>query len=150
MLFLSQGTPLLMAGDEFGRTQKGNNNAYCQDNEISWLNWNLLDSHKGLYEFTKNLIAFRKKHSLFHRSTEPTLMDHKSVGLPDVSFHGEKAWCPDFERYSASWGCFTVLLMGKCRRQRGTLFLYCLQHALGATCICTSQSAVRIYLASGP
>lgn len=42
-----------MAGDEFGRTQKGNNNAYCQDNEISWLNWNLLDSHKGLYEFTK-------------------------------------------------------------------------------------------------
>lgn len=49
-----------MAGDEFGRTQKGNNNAYCQDNEISWLNWNLLDSHKGLYEFTKNLIAFRK------------------------------------------------------------------------------------------
>ncbi len=106
MLFLSQGTPLLMAGDEFGRTQKGNNNAYCQDNEISWLNWNLLDSHKGLYEFTKNLIAFRKKHSLFHRSTEPTLMDHKSVGLPDVSFHGEKAWCPDFERYSRQLGVF--------------------------------------------
>ena len=53
MLFLSQGTPLLMAGDEFGRTQKGNNNAYCQDNEISWLNWNLLDSHKGLYELRK-------------------------------------------------------------------------------------------------
>ena len=106
LLFLSQGTPLIMAGDEFGRTQKGNNNAYCQDSDISWLNWNLLDSHKGLYEFTKNLIAFRKKHSLFHRSTEPTLMDHKSVGLPDVSFHGEKAWCPDFERYSRQLGVF--------------------------------------------
>ena len=106
MLFLSQGTPLIMAGDEFGRTQKGNNNAYCQDNEISWLNWNLSDAHKGLYEFTKELISFRKKHSLFHRSTEPTLMDHKSVGLPDVSFHGEKAWCPDFERYSRQLGVF--------------------------------------------
>lgn len=106
MLFLSQGTPLIMAGDEFGRTQKGNNNAYCQDNEISWLNWNLSDAHKGLYEFAKELISFRKKHSLFHRSTEPTLMDHKSVGLPDVSFHGEKAWCPDFERYSRQLGVF--------------------------------------------
>ena len=62
-----------MAGDEFGRTQKGNNNAYCQDNEISWLNWNLLDSHKGLYEFYENPDRIPQKRTvLFHRSTEPT------------------------------------------------------------------------------
>lgn len=64
-LFLSQGVPMLVAGDEFGRTQKGNNNAYCQDNEISWLNWQQQD--KSLLEFTRKLIGFTKKHEVFCR-----------------------------------------------------------------------------------
>jgi isoamylase len=66
-LFLSQGVPMLVAGDEMGRTQRGNNNAYCQDNEISWLDWELNDRGKSLLEFTRRLIAFRHKHPVLRR-----------------------------------------------------------------------------------
>ena len=75
MLFLSQGTPLLLAGDEFGNSKDGNNNSYCQDNEVSWLNWNLLKTNRDIYEFTKAVIAFRKSHPVFHMATEPKVMD---------------------------------------------------------------------------
>ncbi|MBF0366931.1 MAG: glycogen debranching protein GlgX [Oligoflexia bacterium] len=64
-LFLSQGVPMLLAGDEFGRTQKGNNNAYCQDNEISWLDWKKIDHH--LLGFCQKLISFYKGHPIFRR-----------------------------------------------------------------------------------
>jgi isoamylase len=64
-LMLSQGVPMLLGGDEFGRTQQGNNNAYCQDNEISWLDWEHTD--EALHEFCKRLIAFRHAHPAFHR-----------------------------------------------------------------------------------
>ncbi len=64
-LFLSQGTPMLLSGDEMGRTQRGNNNAYCQDNEISWLNWQTVD--EDLLEFTKKLIHYRIDHPVFRR-----------------------------------------------------------------------------------
>jgi isoamylase len=106
MLFLSQGTPLLMAGDEFGRTKKGNNNSYCQDNEISWLNWGLLKSNRDIYEFTKQVIAFRKAHPIFHMEKEPALLDYKSVGMPDMSYHGVKTWCPEFEDFRRQLGVF--------------------------------------------
>jgi isoamylase len=66
-LFLSQGVPMLLGGDEFGRTQKGNNNAYCQDNEISWYDWSLAKQHANLLEFTRGLIHFRKKHPVLRR-----------------------------------------------------------------------------------
>jgi isoamylase len=66
-LFLSQGVPMLCGGDEIGRTQKGNNNAYCQDNEISWYDWNLDERRKKLLEFTCGLIEFRKKHPNLRR-----------------------------------------------------------------------------------
>jgi isoamylase len=64
-LFLSQGVPMLLGGDELGRTQKGNNNAYCQDNEISWYNWDKID--ESLLDFTRRLIEFRRAHPTFHR-----------------------------------------------------------------------------------
>ncbi len=66
-LLLSQGVPMLTAGDEWARTQQGNNNAYCQDNEISWLNWNLDDEQKAQLEFTKRLIQLRHNHPVFRR-----------------------------------------------------------------------------------
>src|SRR5690606_16860175 len=59
-LFVSQGTPMLLAGDELGRSQRGNNNAYCQDNRISWIDWSDVD--EALLEFTQGLIALRRRH----------------------------------------------------------------------------------------
>ena len=113
LLFLSQGTPLILGGDEFGRTKKGNNNSYCQDNEISWLNWNLLKTNQNLYQFVKKAIAFRKAHPVFHMEKEPVLMDYKSLGVPDMSFHGLKAWCPEFESCCRQLGVFYCGLYGK-------------------------------------
>src|SRR5581483_4570158 len=66
-LFLSQGVPMLLGGDEIGRTQKGNNNCYCQDNEMSWVDWNLNERQRDLLEFTRGLIAFRKEHPVLRR-----------------------------------------------------------------------------------
>jgi glycogen operon protein len=66
-LFLSQGIPMLAAGDEIGRTQRGNNNAYCQDNGISWVNWTLGPSEKELLEFTRFMVDFRKKHPILNQ-----------------------------------------------------------------------------------
>ncbi len=68
ILFLSQGVPMLVAGDEFGRSQQGNNNAWCQDNEISWLNWQLLENRQGLFRFFRKLIHLRRAHPVFRRA----------------------------------------------------------------------------------
>ncbi len=67
-LLLSQGMPMLVAGDEFGRTQHGNNNAYCQDNEMGWVHWAKLDENRGLVEFVRQLIKLRADHPVFRRS----------------------------------------------------------------------------------
>lgn len=67
VLMLSRGTPMFLAGDEFGNTQYGNNNAYCQDNEVSWLNWNMLEKNRDIYEFFKYMIQFRKKHDVVRK-----------------------------------------------------------------------------------
>jgi isoamylase len=66
-LLLSQGVPMLLAGDEIGRTQQGNNNAYCQDNEISWVDWSLADNQLALFEFVRRMIALRHEHPVFRR-----------------------------------------------------------------------------------
>ena len=72
-----QGTPLIHGGDEFGNSQKGNNNAWCQDNQISWLDWNLLTKNQWLFEFVRELIVLRKKEKLLHPS-EPFKMTDKN------------------------------------------------------------------------
>jgi len=68
-LFISRGVPMLLGGDEFRRTQLGNNNAYCQDNPISWYDWSLLDRHRDIWRFTRGMIAFRKAHPVLSRGT---------------------------------------------------------------------------------
>ncbi len=67
VLMCSRGTPMFLAGDEFGNTQFGNNNSYCQDNEVSWLNWNLLEKNRDLFEFFKFMIEFRKRHTVIRK-----------------------------------------------------------------------------------
>ncbi|MFP5450383.1 MAG: glycogen debranching protein GlgX [Thermoleophilia bacterium] len=82
-LLLSQGVPMLLGGDESGRTQAGNNNAYCQDNEMSWLDWDLDDERRGLLEFTRRLIALRAAHPVFQRR-HFFGGSHGDSGLPDI------------------------------------------------------------------
>jgi isoamylase len=102
-LFLSQGIPMLLAGDEMGRTQQGNNNAYCQDNEISWLNWSKADQE--LLAFTKTLIAIRKKHEVFSRRRWFKGREIKGSGLEDIGWFlpggeemNEAHWKNDFAK----------------------------------------------------
>lgn len=84
-LFLSQGVPMLCGGDEFARTKKGNNNSYCQDNEISWHSWNRNEEQQRLFDFTCKLIAFRNEHPIFHR---PKFFQGKKIidRLKDISW----------------------------------------------------------------
>ena len=110
LLFLSQGTPLLYMGDEFGNSQEGNNNPYCQDNKITWLNWKNLETGKEIYEFTKALIAIRKMHPVLRQEKELRLIDYGACGYPDASYHGESPWKPDTSNYSRQLG---VMYCGK-------------------------------------
>lgn len=92
LLLLSQGTPCILAGDEFGNTQDGNNNVYCQDNETAWLNWGRQKSYEDLFRFVKRLIALRKINPVFHQRQALLGLDRTACGIPDVSYHGESAW----------------------------------------------------------
>lgn len=92
LLLMAQGTPCLLAGDEFENTQKGNNNVYCQDNELSWLNWNKRKNSDSLFRYVKALIALRKSHPVLHRADLLLGLDQTACGTPDVSYHGENAW----------------------------------------------------------
>lgn len=92
LLLSSQGTPCILAGDEFGNTQKGNNNVYCQDNEIAWLNWKGLEKERAIFEYVKSMIQLRKKYPFLHAAKPLLGADYTSCGVPDISFHGESAW----------------------------------------------------------
>ena len=76
-LFISRGIPMLLGGDEFRRTQRGNNNAYCQDNEVSWFDWSLVEKHKEIHRFTRGMIAFRRAHSALRKEVFYTEADIK-------------------------------------------------------------------------
>ena len=105
LVFLSQGVPLLQAGDEMGHTKEGNNNSWCQDNEISWLNWELNDEEDQKFlEFVRRLIAFRREHGVFRQATEPQCCDYRSLGMPDLSIHGVHPWLPQYENFRRQLG----------------------------------------------
>ena len=105
-LLLSQGVPCILAGDEFANSQKGNNNVYCQDNPIGWLNWRNLLKEQEMYQFVKQLIKFRKKYRLFHQEKELLGIDQSGCGMPDVSYHGEMAWRAPTEVASRQIGIY--------------------------------------------
>src|SRR5216110_2964806 len=113
-LFISQGVPMLVGGDEFGRTQSGNNNAYCQDNQISWLNWEKLDEKQNaLFEFTRRLIHLRHQHPVFRR---PKFFQGRRIRGSEIkdmmwfnpggSEMSEEEWASPFVR------CIGMLLSG--------------------------------------
>ncbi|WP_319560229.1 glycogen debranching protein GlgX [Marispirochaeta sp.] len=99
-LLLSTGTPMLLGGDEFRRTQSGNNNAYCQDNAISWFNWGLVEQHPEILRFCRELIKFRRRHPAFKRSDFFSGEDRSLNGLPDISWLDEKCETINWNRTS--------------------------------------------------
>ena len=106
LLLLAQGTPCILAGDEMGNSQKGNNNAYCQDNAIGWVEWTQKDKEKELWNLIHDLIAFRKKHPVFAQKRELLGQDHIHCGVPDVSYHGQYAWQVPDEMASRQLGIY--------------------------------------------
>jgi isoamylase len=110
-LFLSQGVPMLMAGDEFLRTQHGNNNAWCQDNEISWLDWSLAKENAGFLRFVREMIHFRRRHPALRRRTFLRGVDSDlKLGPADATWHGTEPNKPNFSHDSHAIG---LLLDGK-------------------------------------
>ena len=123
-LLLSQGVPMICAGDEISRTQQGNNNAYCQDNEISWLDWNLDDKKKALLEFARRLIALRKAHPNLHRrkffqdrKISPATVQKRQVrGLEvqDIAWYRPDGQEMTEDEWSAGWvRCLGMRLSGE-------------------------------------
>ena len=104
MLFFAQGVPLIMAGDEMGNSQNGNNNAYCQDNRVGWLNWKKDAKNAWLIEFVKKLSAFRKEHQILHLDAPMQMNDYGHMGCPDLSYHGENAWISGLYQETAALG----------------------------------------------
>lgn len=111
MLLLSAGTPMILAGDEFCNSQLGNNNPYCLDNEISWLDWKGYKSgNSEMFRFVKNLIAFRKKHKILHMGQELSMTDSLSCGFPGISYHSSSAWYGELDGQNRKIG---VMYCGK-------------------------------------
>jgi glycogen operon protein len=123
-LLLAQGTPMVLAGDEFARTQGGNNNAYCQDNEISWVNWDLLVKNEQLVAFTRRLTRMRHKYPILRRNLYLTGQYNEELGVKDLTWINANG----SEMEQEHWGdtnmrCFGMLLDGRAQvtgiRQRG-------------------------------
>ena len=113
-LLLAQGTPMLLAGDEFGRTQEGNNNAYCQDNEISWVDWDLDPKDYALAEFVRKMIVLRSTYPILRRGRFLTGVYNEELGVKDVSWiaaSGAEMTQKDWE--TGSTRCFGMLMDGR-------------------------------------
>jgi len=123
-LLLSQGTPMLLAGDEFARTQNGNNNAYCQDNRINWINWEIGDEGQALIRFVQKLTALRRKYPILRRPRFLTGVYNEELGVKDVTWINASG----AEIKREEWGdgtmeCFGMLMDGRAQptgiRRRG-------------------------------
>lgn len=99
VLMCSRGTPMFLAGDEFCNTQFGNNNPYCQDNEISWLNWDLLKKNQDIFQFFKYMIAVRKAHPVLRGKVKEAL-----CGFPQLSLHSTEAWNSNYNENTRTIG----------------------------------------------
>jgi isoamylase len=96
ILMVSRGVPMMLMGDECGRTQDGNNNAYCHDNEISWFDWALTDSNAELLTFAQRCLHLRRSQPMLRRPTSGTVADGPRHRDLEVSWHGTQAWSPDW------------------------------------------------------
>jgi len=115
LLLLSKGTPCILAGDEFENSQNGNNNAYCQDNLVSWLDWRLVEHNKEQVQFVRDLIAFRKKHQILSSGQIPRRSPYERDRIPQISFHGTSLWKAPIEIASR--------ILGVCYSEKESLYL---------------------------
>jgi isoamylase len=107
LLMISRGVPMLLMGDEVGRTQYGNNNAYCQNNPISWFNWNDLKTNKDLLQFAKKMIKFRSENQcLYHK--EFYSGNYNGRGIKDIEWHGTSLYSPDWHDNTSKVLAFTI------------------------------------------
>ncbi len=123
-LLLSQGTPMMLAGDEFGRTQRGNNNAYCQDNEISWVDWKLDEADERLIRFVKKLTGLRQKYPILRQKRFLSGVFNEELGVKDVAWIATSgAEMTPQEWDDSNTRCIGMLLDGRAQqsgiRQRG-------------------------------
>ncbi len=110
ILMVSQGVPMILMGDEMGRTQHGNNNTYCHDSELNWLDWNLLESNAHLFQFVKHCIAFRNVHPVLRNHSHFRNVDYVGSGYADITWHGTQAWNADWSFHSRT---LAFMLCGK-------------------------------------
>lgn len=125
LLFLSQGTPYLFAGDELANTRFGNNNPYCQDNEIGFVKWKENKFSKEIFSYTKYLILLRKSYRILHMPDAFKLMDARGCGVPDISYHGVEAWRPDLGHMSRMIG---IMLCGIYADEKESIYIGCNMH----------------------
>lgn len=110
LLMVSQGVPMILMGDEMGRTQYGNNNTYCHDNNLNWLDWSLKEKHGDIFNFAKQAIAFRLSHPVLRHRSHFRNCDYVGSGYADISWHGTKAWQADWSEQNR---VLAFLLCGK-------------------------------------
>jgi glycogen operon protein len=116
-LLLSQGTPMLLGGDECGRTQQGNNNAYCQDNDISWFDWNLSESAQKLLTFVKRVIQLRRDYPILRRSRFLTGAHDTQLDIRDVTWVNPSGAEMKESDWNNGWAmCLGMILDGRCRK----------------------------------
>jgi len=116
LLMVSQGVPMLLMGDELGRSQNGNNNTYCHDNDLNWLNWDLLETNRDLFDFVSHCIHFRLAHPVLRNHNHFQNRDYAGSGYADITWHGTQAW-------QANWSADSHTLA----------FMLCGRHAKQAT-----------------
>ena len=97
-LLISQGTPMMLGGDEFRRSQRGNNNAYCQDNDMSWFDWSQFENNRAIFNFTKRAISLRKNHAVFRRNT--FFLGQRAGSVPDIQWYNADGSNPDWNDIS--------------------------------------------------
>src|SRR5579871_6745028 len=107
ILMVAQGVPMFLYGDEVLRTQYGNNNAYCQDNELSWFDWNLVEKNQDMFRFWKHIIAFRKEHPILRRARFFT-GERNARSLSDIAWHGTQVYNPGWYDPEARALAFTM------------------------------------------
>jgi glycogen operon protein len=117
LLFVSQGVPMIMMGDEVGHSKQGNNNTYCHDNALNWFDWSSVDKNSDLFRFFQQMIAFRKAHPILRRRNHFSHRDEVGSGYPDISWHTTQPWTTDWSAHNRT---LALLLCGKHASRTGT------------------------------